>query len=73
MNERDSNKRKYDEMSAHEQEVLEAYETGKLKRQRREAVAQRAAPFRTSMPGSRTSGSGASRSTSARAATEGAR
>ena len=57
-------------MSAHEQEVLEAYEPGKLKRQRLEAVAQRAAPFRTSMPDSRTFGSGASGSTSASAATE---
>ena len=71
--ERDSKKRTYEETPVHEQEVMAAYELGNLKRQRREAAAKRAAPVRTSVPGSHASASGAWGSASVRAGAEGAR
>ena len=72
--ERDSKKRTYEQTPVHEQEVLAAYEEiGNLKRQRREAVAERAAPVRTSVPGSHASASGAWGSASVSAGAEGAR
>ena len=39
--ERDSNKRKFADMEAHEQQVLEDWETGKIEKKRKETLVRR--------------------------------